>query len=650
VSADSRIGTEIAGYRVESVLGRGGMSVVYLAEQRFPQRKVALKLLAPELAEDQSFRERFIRESNAAASLDHPNIIPIYGAGEADDVLYIAMRYVEGSDLRRLLDQHGALDPFRAVSIVSQAAGALDTAHERGLVHRDVKPGNILLATPTGSGSIDHVYVSDFGLIKSPGAERELTRSGQIMGSVGYIAPEQIQGQHVDGRADVYSLGCVLFECLTGTAPFGGEVDAAVLWAHVQERPPRVSATRAELPAALDDVVSKAMAKSRDDRYSTCGELASAAQEALGRRANLVPAERRWGRRRLIAGALALAVVITAVAFVSLRGGSGKPGAGLSACEVTATARLHDASFNEAAYQGLTQATADLGVNASVRISKSAKDYGPNIQHSIDQGCSLIVTVAYQEYRATQTAAKANPGQRFAALGFFYQPSLPNVLGLLSRIPEAAFLAGYLAAGMTGTGKVATLGGLNIPVVTGYMDGFAAGILKYNRDHGTSVQLLGWDPATRTGAFVSKDFPGAFTDEAEADRLATALISEGADILLPVAGQAGLGADRAAQKAGHVLLVGVDTDQFLTAPEFGPLWLTSIVERYDLEVENAMRRVVEGRFRGGVAWGNLKNGGVALAPFHELAGAVPKALKAELDDLRAGIVDGSVRVGWNYYL
>ncbi len=193
MSADPRIGTELAGYRIESLLGRGGMSVVYLAEQEFPKRKVALKLLAPELAEDEAFRERFIRESNAAASIDDPNIVPIYGAGEADGVLYIAMRYVEGTDLRRLLDREGALDPIRAVSIVSQAASALDTAHARELVHRDVKPGNILLAARTpGSGPLDHVYVSDFGLIKRRGAEKDLTRSGQIMGSVDSIAPEQI--------------------------------------------------------------------------------------------------------------------------------------------------------------------------------------------------------------------------------------------------------------------------------------------------------------------------------------------------------------------------------------------------------------------------------------------------------------------------
>src|SRR5437867_1675837 len=250
MGTDPRIGTELGGYRIESLLERGGMSVVYLAEQEFPKRKVALKLLAPELAEDQAFRERFIRESNAAASIDDPNIVPIYGAGEADGVLYIAMRYVEGTDLRKLLDAEGPLDPVRAVSIVSQAASALDAAHARGLVHRDVKPGNLLLTTrgSSGSGPLDHVYVSDFGLIKRRDTEKDLTRTGQVMGSVDYIAPEQIEGRSVDGRADVYSLGCVLYECLIGEPPFRGEVDAAVMYAHLKELPRRPSDLRPELP------------------------------------------------------------------------------------------------------------------------------------------------------------------------------------------------------------------------------------------------------------------------------------------------------------------------------------------------------------------------------------------------------------------
>jgi serine/threonine protein kinase len=256
--SDSRIGTDLAGYRILELLGRGGMSVVYLAEQAFPHRRVALKLLAPEISADERFRERFTRESNAAASIDHPNVIPIFGAGEVDGVLYIAMRYVEGTDLRTLLEREGPLDPARTVSIISQTAAALDAAHRHGLTHRDVKPGNILIAS---GGDADHVYLADFGLIKRRDQDLALTNTGQFMGSVDYVAPEQIEGNAVDPRVDVYSLGCVLFECLTGAKAFAKDNEAAVMFAHLRQDPPKPTATRPELPPAVDGVVGKALAK-----------------------------------------------------------------------------------------------------------------------------------------------------------------------------------------------------------------------------------------------------------------------------------------------------------------------------------------------------------------------------------------------------
>src|SRR6059058_5900845 len=203
------------------------MSIVYLAEQEFPKRWVALKLLSSDLSEDERFRERFVRESNTAASIDHPNIIPIYGAGEVDGQLFIAMRYVKGSDLKHVIHSEGALDPARALSIISQVAGALDVAHGEGLVHRDVKPGNILLAS--GPESFEHVYLSDFGLTKRTSSESGITGTGQFVGTLDYAAPEQFEGTPLDARADVYSLGCVTFECLTGQAPFTRDGDAALM-------------------------------------------------------------------------------------------------------------------------------------------------------------------------------------------------------------------------------------------------------------------------------------------------------------------------------------------------------------------------------------------------------------------------------------
>jgi serine/threonine protein kinase len=265
-----RIGTVFAGYALEGVLGRGGMSVVYRADNVRLGNKIALKVLAPELSEDDAFRERFVRESRVAASINHPNIVPIYDAGDADGLLYIVMRYVEGADLKALLRREGPLHVTRACMLISQVGGALHAAHETGLIHRDIKPGNILIERiDDGIQVLEHVYLADFGLTKHAQSRSGLTHTGQFVGTVDYVAPEQIEGRPVDKRADVYSLGCVLFECLTGVVPYHRESDVAVLWAHVQEPCPAIGTLRSDLPAGMDDVVERAMAKSPDDRYQT---------------------------------------------------------------------------------------------------------------------------------------------------------------------------------------------------------------------------------------------------------------------------------------------------------------------------------------------------------------------------------------------
>jgi YVTN family beta-propeller protein len=286
------------------------MSVVYRAHDATLDRKVAVKLLAPDLAEDDRFRERFLRESKLAASIEHPHIIPVYEAGEHDGALFIATRYVDGTDLKALLRREGALDPPRVLTIVQQLADALDTAHSRGLVHRDVKPSNVLVAPG------DHVYLADFGLTKSTSDRSALTTSGQILGTVDYVAPEQIEGKPVDGRADVYSLGCLLYECLTGSVPYARDSELATLWAHVQQEPPRATGRRPELPTALDDVIAKALAKDPDQRYGTARELVEAARDAFGEPS---PPARRM-RLALVAIAVVAATAIAAVLLT--RGGS----------------------------------------------------------------------------------------------------------------------------------------------------------------------------------------------------------------------------------------------------------------------------------------------------------------------------------------
>jgi serine/threonine-protein kinase len=250
------------------------MGNVYCATHLTLGRRDALKVLIPELADDPDFRERFIRESQLAASLDHPNVIPIYDAEEAEGVLFIAMRYVEGSDLKSLLDRRGTLTPQEVVPIIKQAAAALDAAHAAGLVHRDVKPANILIDEKR-----DRVYLTDFGIAKGGGGSG-LTRTGTFLGTVDYCAPEQIEGKEVDGRTDVYALGCVLFQAVTGQVPFARPVSAATMLANMDEPPPLVSAHAPGAPRALDDVVCTAMAKDPEERYPTAGALGRAALTA----------------------------------------------------------------------------------------------------------------------------------------------------------------------------------------------------------------------------------------------------------------------------------------------------------------------------------------------------------------------------------
>jgi tRNA A-37 threonylcarbamoyl transferase component Bud32 len=284
---DPRIGQDFAGYRIEALIGEGGMGAVYLAEQVRLKRHVALKLLAAQLADDADFRERFIRESQLAAACEHPNVIPIYDSAEDDGVLYIAMRFVEGSDLRSVLKAEGPLSSERTLEIVGQAAGALDAAHARGLVHRDVKPANILIGSADG-----RVYLTDFGVAKHTAATG-LTRTGFFIGTLDYAAPEQIEGKPVTPATDVYALGCVAYQCLAGEPVFVRESDVAVIHAHLLDTPPLLSERRPELPRAVDNVVLRALAKPPGERYATCAELADALRAALEEGKETVAVERR---------------------------------------------------------------------------------------------------------------------------------------------------------------------------------------------------------------------------------------------------------------------------------------------------------------------------------------------------------------------
>ena len=315
--AGVRIGAEVSGYRVEELIGRGGMGEVYRAWDERLERNVALKILIPRLADDDAFRERLLRESRLAASLDHPNVVPVYDAGEAVGRFFLVMRYVEGTDLRAVLRGEGALSPERAIDIAAQVAGALDAAHERGLVHRDVKPSNVLI------DERGHCYLADFGLTQLVSSQGQAP-DGSLLGTLDYVAPEQIRGSDVDSRADVYALGCLLFECLTGEVPFARPSEVATLYAHLEDEPPRPSERNPALPEAIDAVISTAIAKDPDDRYASCSELIEASSDALGLHRPVTIRDRKALILTAVGVAIAAAAVLAGV-LLSRGGGPGKP-------------------------------------------------------------------------------------------------------------------------------------------------------------------------------------------------------------------------------------------------------------------------------------------------------------------------------------
>jgi hypothetical protein len=373
VNSGLPIGTVVVGHRIEDLLGRGGMGFVYKAEHLDLGRRVALKVLAPELAHDDEFRTRFMQESRMAARLEHPSIIPIYEAGAGDGLLYISMRLINGPDLGTIIAREGRMDAGRAVHLIAQIGNALDSAHRQGFVHRDVKPSNILVAPPSGDETGEHAWLCDFGLVKHFGATtgQRLTRTGAFMGTVQYVAPEQIEGRTLDGRADVYALACVLYECLTGIVPFDRETDVATLWAHLNDPPPATRLVRPDLPGQLDAVIARAMAKRPDQRFATCGELVRAVRGVLAgpdAGPGAVPATRpaetapAWpppqprSRRPLLLGAGALALVVVLAVALALR-----PGSERFTCAASVTPQPGNDLYS-AAMDGVRQTETKFGI------------------------------------------------------------------------------------------------------------------------------------------------------------------------------------------------------------------------------------------------------------------------------------------------
>jgi basic membrane protein A len=320
-------------------------------------------------------------------------------------------------------------------------------------------------------------------------------------------------------------------------------------------------------------------------------------------------------------------------------GGEQTQGTDFLGCMVTDSGGIDDRSFNASAWKGLEDAKKDLGIQAKYVESNAETDFVPNVQQMVADDCGIIVTVGFLLGDATAEAAKASPDEHFAIVDFAYDEPIDNVKPLIFDTAQASYLAGYLAAGMTKTGKVATFGGINIPTVSIFMDGFVDGVAKYNEAHGKDVKVLGWDKAKQNGSFT-----GDFNNQANGQNLTNQFISQGADIVMPVAGPVGLGAAKAAEEAGDVNIIWVDSDGFESASQYGKLFLTSVVKDIDVAVLDATKQTVDGKYSADAYVGTLDNKGVSIAPYHDFEDKVPADLKKEIDDLRQQIIDGKIKV------
>jgi basic membrane protein A len=348
-----------------------------------------------------------------------------------------------------------------------------------------------------------------------------------------------------------------------------------------------------------------------------------------------------------IAGVAALALAACGQAPDSGNGNSSGNGSGtetkaasnFQACMVTDAGGVDDRSFNASAWKGLQDAEKELGVKAKYVESNAETDYAPNVQQMVSDDCGIIVTVGFLLGDATKEAAEANANEHFAIVDFMYDQPIKNVRPLIFDTAQAAFLAGYVAADSTKTGTVATFGGINIPTVSIFMDGFADGVDYYNKAKGKSVKVLGWDKAKQNGSFT-----GDFDDQNKGKNLTNTFIQQGADIVMPVAGPVGLGAAAAAQEAGDVKIIGVDSDWYESAPQYKAIVLTSVVKEIDNAVLDVAKAASEDKFTADPYVGTLENEGVSIAPFHDFESKVSPDLQKEVDDLKAKIVSGEIKV------
>jgi basic membrane protein A len=727
---DDLSGRDIGRYHILEPLGEGGMAKVYKAFDTHLENEVAVKVIRtdqlPPAMLDKIIK-RFEREAKEVAKLSHPNIVRVIDYGEQESIPYLVMQYLHGGTMKAML---GKQMPYqKAAALLAPIARALEYAHQHKMVHRDVKPANILI---TDGGE---PMLTDFGIVKMLDVEdgATLTGTGVGLGTPEYMAPEQWVGEF-SPAVDQYSLGVVLFELVTGRRPYNADTPAAVLLKQASDPLPRPSDFVKDLPESAEHVILKALAKNPKDRYESMGELANALtrlergtpdidqqtmmagipavafppkiqpaeetrmevvpskpaeKQPLGTLAGLPPAPPASVKEKPMKGnkksplifiLSGTGLLVVALAVIGIVSGWFTPQVSvtpseiptnldkttfqptiiptlevtqagvlttkaptlpsvaqksLKVCMVTDTGGINDKSFNQTTWQGIEIAKAKLNIEGRYIESVSTADYEKNINAFVNSGCDVIVGVGFQLADAITAAAKANPKIMFTGVDFTFNPVLPNAVGQQYQTDQAAFLAGYLAAGMSKTGKVATYGGMSLPTVNIFMDGFSRGVAYYNQVHQTKVQAIGWNPSTQSGLWAD-----TFYDTNKGVELAKQLIDQGADVIFPVAGPVGIGTAQTIQDlGGNIWFIGVDSDWTQTQHQYSKFILTSVLKAMDVSTYTIIESIYFGQFKPGTFAGTMMNGGVSIATPNS---AVPSALLQELEQVKADIIAGKI--------
>lgn len=754
-------------YKIEDLLGLGGMSAVYKATDPNLRRVVAIKIVHPHLSSDPSFIRRFEEEAAAIASLRHPNIVQVFDFNTDEDVNYMVMEFVPGETLqtrlKRLNSKERKMSFEEAINITINVCDGLSYAHKRGMVHRDVKPANIMLDVN------NQAILMDFGIVKIVGSSAH-TLTGAVIGTANYMAPEIIRSESADQRSDIYSLGITLFEMLSGKPPYDADSAMTIMMMHLNEPLPDLASIRNDISINLIQIINKALAKDRNDRYQTIDDFAKQLRSVLQqfetkeiqmpidpftqnkteveeptmvipstqgpaddvtviddsdqvevedvtvvdfspeqvservvhetkveipKKIELLGSKPGKPKRLLLGVTLAtvlIGVIIIGVitSWFGLGGGKQvieqpqptpmllstdtknvsqltlsaltvmntaraqslkKTEAAIvlreqffNVCQLTDIGSINDSTFQKNVLNGILTAETKLGIKAEVLESRDTGDYAKNLSTFVERRCDLIISAGYMLGDITISFAQENPDMLFSLIDVDADIELPNLVVQVYQIDEAAFLAGYLAARMTETGKVATYGGMALQPVKLFMDGFTRGVMYYNRVKGVNVQVIGWDINNLNGGI----FVDSFDNQDIGVELGNEFVNQNVDVIFPVAGQVGLGTARVMldRKAGYI--IGVDSDWAFEHPELDSVILTSVLKNTNIVTYDIIEQSMQGNFKSGKYIGNLENNGVGIAPYYKMEQIIPEKIRNEILEVRELIIIGEIELNTDF--